>query len=134
VALLLQRWLERWQDWRAAPPGTQAKNKKQERKKRQQAEEDEDEEEDMDEGEPRSTTLITGPPGSGKTALVYATAAKLGFEVIEVNTSQLRSGAEVKKLFSEATQSQHISQAPSAASFAAALQAQALPAPPAPAT
>lgn len=126
---MLQRWLESWQDWRAAAPGSQAKKKKQRKKK--QMEEDDEDEEDMDDGEPRSTTLITGPPGCGKTALVYATAAKLGFEVIEVNTSQLRSGAEVKKLFSEATQSQHISQAPSASSFAAALQAMPAPLPPA---
>lgn len=134
VALLLQRWLESWQDWRAAAPGTQAKKKKPQRKKRQQEQEGEEDEEEMNEGGPRSTTLITGPPGCGKTALVYATAAKLGFEIIEVNTSQIRSGTEIKKLFSEATQSQHISQAPSTASFVAALQAQALPAPLPPAT
>lgn len=134
MALLLQRWLESWQDWRAAAPGTQAKKKKPQRKKRQQEQEGEEDEEEMNEGGPRSTTLITGPPGCGKTALVYATAAKLGFEIIEVNTSQIRSGTEIKKLFSEATQSQHISQAPSTASFVAALQAQALPAPLPPAT
>lgn len=38
---------------------------------------------------PPSTMLLTGAPGSGKTALCYATAQKLGFEVIEINASQV---------------------------------------------
>ena len=44
-------------------------------------------------GGPMNTTAIVGPTGGGKTALVYAAAEKMGFGVIEVNTSQVRSAA-----------------------------------------
>jgi trimeric autotransporter adhesin len=53
--------------------------------------------------------LLYGCNGVGKTSAVYTCAAALGFEVIEVNASQQRSGAAIKKLFSEAAQSQTIS-------------------------
>eukprot|EP00953_Heterococcus_sp_UTEX-ZZ885_P009305 5493-Heterococcus_DN1.PRE.4 len=53
--------------------------------------------------------LLYGCDGVGKTSAVYTCAAALGFEVIEVNASQQRSGAAIKKLFSEAAQSQTIS-------------------------
>lgn len=38
-------------------------------------------------------------------------AKALGYEVIEVNPSQLRSGAAIRRLFGEATQSHHVSSA-----------------------
>ncbi|CAN0421404.1 unnamed protein product, partial [Hapterophycus canaliculatus] len=40
-------------------------------------------------------------------------ARALGYEVIEVNPSQLRSGAAIRRLFGEATQSHHVSSAES---------------------
>eukprot|EP00063_Salmo_salar_P011472 XP_013986307.1 PREDICTED: ATPase family AAA domain-containing protein 5-like isoform X2 [Salmo salar] len=52
-----------------------------------------------------STMLITGPPGVGKTASVYACAQELGFKVFEVNSSSQRSGRHVLTQLKEATQS-----------------------------
>ncbi|XP_029918768.1 ATPase family AAA domain-containing protein 5b [Myripristis murdjan] len=49
--------------------------------------------------------LITGPPGVGKTASVYACAQELGFKVFEVNCSSQRSGRHVLSQLKEATQS-----------------------------
>ena len=47
-----------------------------------------------------------GPTGSCKTALVHAAASHCGFKVIELNASHWRSGNIIKKLVSEASQSQ----------------------------
>ncbi|XP_059195593.1 ATPase family AAA domain-containing protein 5b [Centropristis striata] len=52
-----------------------------------------------------NTMLITGPPGVGKTASVYACAQELGFKVFEVNASSQRSGRHVLSQLKEATQS-----------------------------
>uniref|UniRef100_A0A8C8GND8 AAA+ ATPase domain-containing protein n=1 Tax=Oncorhynchus tshawytscha TaxID=74940 RepID=A0A8C8GND8_ONCTS len=52
-----------------------------------------------------STMLITGPPGVGKTASVYACAQELGFKVFEVNASSQRSGRHILTQLKEATQS-----------------------------
>ena len=52
--------------------------------------------------------LMYGPPGVGKSSAVFACAAMHGFEVIEVNSSMVRSGAAIKDLFLEATQSRHV--------------------------
>ncbi|XP_044044944.1 ATPase family AAA domain-containing protein 5b isoform X2 [Siniperca chuatsi] len=49
--------------------------------------------------------LITGPPGVGKTASVYACSQELGFKVFEVNCSSQRSGCHVLSQLKEATQS-----------------------------
>ncbi|KAM8771979.1 ATPase family AAA domain-containing protein 5b [Acanthopagrus schlegelii] len=49
--------------------------------------------------------LITGPPGVGKTAAVYACCQELGFKVFEVNCSSQRSGCHIVSQLKEATQS-----------------------------
>ena len=41
--------------------------------------------------------LLEGPPGSGKTATVFALAAEMGFNVLEENASSNRSGKRVKQ-------------------------------------
>lgn len=52
-----------------------------------------------------NTLLITGPVGCGKSAAVFACAREQGFNVIEVNTSDMRNGAYVRQKFEEATKS-----------------------------
>jgi replication factor C subunit 1 len=47
--------------------------------------------------------LITGPPGIGKTTLAHLIAKRCRYEVIEVNASEDRSAAAVRKLFQTAT-------------------------------
>ncbi|XP_061627554.1 ATPase family AAA domain-containing protein 5b isoform X2 [Phyllopteryx taeniolatus] len=61
--------------------------------------------EDHGEPPPCNTMLITGPPGVGKTASVYACAQELGFQVFEVNSSSQRNGRQVLCQLREATQS-----------------------------
>ena len=43
-----------------------------------------------------NTALIVGPAGCGKTATVFALAAELGFNVLEVNASSNRTGKQVR--------------------------------------
>jgi DNA polymerase III delta prime subunit len=49
--------------------------------------------------------LLTGPPSSGKTALVHHVARHCHCSVLEVNTTRLRSGSALKCAIEEATQS-----------------------------
>jgi len=58
-----------------------------------------------------STFVITGPIGAGKSSLVHACAQDQGYNVLEVNASQQRSGRAIKALFGEAAQSRHLSMA-----------------------
>ncbi|XP_074263579.1 uncharacterized protein LOC141586296 isoform X2 [Silene latifolia] len=50
----------------------------------------------------KNVLLVSGPVGSGKSAAIYACAKEQGFEVIEVNASDWRSGAILKQKFGEA--------------------------------
>jgi len=47
--------------------------------------------------------LITGPPGIGKTTLAHLIAKRCRYEVVEVNASEDRSAAAIRKLFQTAT-------------------------------
>lgn len=64
--------------------------------------------------------VLEGPSGSGKSAAVLACARRLGYRVIEVNASQTRSGAAVRKTIAEAAQSAHILDSSTGASSASA--------------
>ncbi|NXN15522.1 ATAD5 protein, partial [Indicator maculatus] len=55
-----------------------------------------------------NTVVITGPPGVGKTAAVYACAQELGFKIFEVNASCQRSGRQILSQLKEATQSHQV--------------------------
>uniref|UniRef100_A0A8D0BEM7 ATPase AAA-type core domain-containing protein n=1 Tax=Salvator merianae TaxID=96440 RepID=A0A8D0BEM7_SALMN len=57
-----------------------------------------------------NTVLLTGPPGIGKTAAVYACAQELGFKIFEVNASCQRSGRQILSQLKEATQSHQVDQ------------------------
>lgn len=52
--------------------------------------------------------VLYGPIGSGKTSAVYAVASELGFSVLEINASMKRSGANLRTMVEEATQSKHV--------------------------
>jgi hypothetical protein len=52
--------------------------------------------------------ILLGKTGSGKSSLVYEVAKEVGAAVIEINTSQPRSGSALKKLVSEAGQSRNL--------------------------
>ncbi|KAJ6798913.1 Uncharacterized protein M6B38_212620 [Iris pallida] len=71
-------------------------------------------ESDMDDLEDADTLknvlLLTGPVGSGKSAAIYACAKEQGFEVIEVNASDLRGGAHIKQKIGEAAESHRLNQ------------------------
>ncbi|XP_058258253.1 ATPase family AAA domain-containing protein 5b isoform X2 [Hemibagrus wyckioides] len=60
------------------------------------------------EGELCNTLLIHGPTGAGKSAAVFACAEQLGFKVLEVNSSSLRSGRLVLSQLRESTQSHQV--------------------------
>ncbi|KAL1533632.1 hypothetical protein AAHA92_33492 [Salvia divinorum] len=53
----------------------------------------------------KNVLLVTGPVGSGKSAAIYACARDQGFQIIEINASDWRSGALVKQKFGEAVES-----------------------------
>ncbi|MDP7180933.1 MAG: replication factor C large subunit [Candidatus Woesearchaeota archaeon] len=46
--------------------------------------------------------LLHGPAGTGKTSSVYAVAKELGFEVIEVNSSDVRNKAQIQEVVGQA--------------------------------
>ncbi|XP_057873994.2 uncharacterized protein LOC131079969 isoform X1 [Cryptomeria japonica] len=58
----------------------------------------------------KNISLLTGPVGCGKSAALYACAKEQGFDVIEVNASDCRSGALVKQKFGEAMESHGLNQ------------------------
>jgi DNA polymerase III delta prime subunit len=49
--------------------------------------------------------LLTGPPSSGKTAMVHHVAKQCMCSVVEINTTEIRSGAALKNKIEEATKS-----------------------------
>ncbi|RUS19935.1 hypothetical protein BC937DRAFT_86693 [Endogone sp. FLAS-F59071] len=52
-----------------------------------------------------NTILLSGPPGSGKTAAVYACAAEAGYEVFEVHSGHRRAGRDVLAMVGEMAES-----------------------------
>ena len=49
----------------------------------------------------KKATLLYGPPGVGKSALVYAAANELNLKIIEMNASDIRTEKAIKNAKSE---------------------------------
>ncbi|XP_041095727.1 ATPase family AAA domain-containing protein 5-like isoform X2 [Polyodon spathula] len=107
----LHSWLKEWKLRADREEKKKQKEKKQEKEK-SEAWDDDDFKNDQSEDEMEdllcNTVLITGPPGVGKTAAVYACAQELGFKVFEVNASSQRSGRQILSQLKEATQSHQV--------------------------
>lgn len=106
----LQTWIQKWCRARETAMERmmerQRKLRKQKRKRKiQYKEEDDDDLWQDDESRLGSLFLLTGPPSSGKTALVHSVAAQCQCPVLEINTTQARGGASLKNAIQEATQS-----------------------------
>jgi len=81
----------------------QVKRKKKRRKKKKSGYDSDDS--FLDDGGLENLFLISGPTGSGKTSLVHAVAEQSDCVVIEINSSEQRSGAALKRAIQETTQS-----------------------------
>lgn len=57
---------------------------------------------DWERGKRQEPLLVWGPPGCGKGAVVFALAETMGWEVVEMNASDLRNKASVQKLIGSA--------------------------------
>ncbi|KAF8778494.1 ATPase family AAA domain-containing protein 5 [Argiope bruennichi] len=55
-----------------------------------------------------NSVIIMGPPGCGKTSLVFSLANDHGFKVLEVNASSCRSGRNISHQLKEALESYHV--------------------------
>ena len=52
----------------------------------------------------KRAALLHGPPGCGKTSLIYALAAQENLEIVEINASDFRNREQVEKVLKPATQ------------------------------
>ncbi|XP_073463196.1 ATPase family AAA domain-containing protein 5 isoform X2 [Aquarana catesbeiana] len=105
----LHSWLRDWKT-RAEKEEKKTQMQKTGKDKNDTWDQDDFNDEDSDEDSLCNTVLITGPPGVGKTAAVYACAQELGFKVFEVNASCQRSGRQILAQLKEATQSHQVDQ------------------------
>ncbi|GMF21367.1 unnamed protein product [Phytophthora fragariaefolia] len=70
--------------------------------------EDHDSDSEDDIGDLCRLFILEGESGSGKSAAVYACAEGLGYEIIEINAAQNRSGKSIVEIAGEATQSTRV--------------------------
>ncbi|XP_019398344.1 PREDICTED: ATPase family AAA domain-containing protein 5 [Crocodylus porosus] len=108
----LHGWLQEWKRRADLEEKRNQKVEKDEGNTQQDSLDSMDFKEDKSDGEEEialcNTMLITGPPGVGKTAAVYACAQELGFKIFEVNASCQRSGRQILSQLKEATQSHQV--------------------------
>ncbi|NXE48775.1 ATAD5 protein, partial [Casuarius casuarius] len=107
----LHSWLKEWKkraDWEEKRNQKGAKEDKEHQDSLDSLDFKDDKSDIEEETSLCNTVLITGPPGVGKTAAVYACAQELGFKIFEVNASCQRSGRQILSQLKEATQSHQV--------------------------
>ncbi|NWW96270.1 ATAD5 protein, partial [Rhynochetos jubatus] len=107
----LHSWLKEWKkraDWEEKRNQKREKEDKEHQDSLDSLDFKESESDIEEETSLCNTVLITGPPGVGKTAAVYACAQELGFKIFEVNASCQRSGRQILSQLKEATQSHQV--------------------------
>ncbi|KFV83431.1 ATPase family AAA domain-containing protein 5, partial [Struthio camelus australis] len=107
----LHSWLKEWKkraDWEEKRNQKGAKEDKEHQDSLDSLDFKDDKSDIEEETNLCNTVLITGPPGVGKTAAVYACAQELGFKIFEVNASCQRSGRQILSQLKEATQSHQV--------------------------
>ncbi len=55
-------------------------------------------------GKPQKPLLLVGPPGVGKTATAYALAEEMGWDLVEMNASDVRDAKNVERVLGSASQ------------------------------
>uniref|UniRef100_S4R7R2 AAA+ ATPase domain-containing protein n=1 Tax=Petromyzon marinus TaxID=7757 RepID=S4R7R2_PETMA len=105
----LHGWLKEWKSRADREAERASRREKTESQENQSESGDDESSSSEDEDSLCHGMLLTGPPGVGKTAAVYACAQELGFKVFEVNCSSQRSGRHILAQLREATQSHQVS-------------------------
>lgn len=128
---ILYDWLTTLQVHQVQSGQVQSKMKPLMQKKRRKRKSDEmddfiahsdDDEEDSSQG-PKNSILLVGPPGSGKTASVFAVAQQLGFEIFELHPGMRRNTKDILDKVGDMTQNHLVQRAPDVSSRRSSISA-----------
>lgn len=128
---ILYDWLTTLQVHQVQSGQVQSKMKPLMQKKRRKRKSDEmddfiahsdDDEVDSSQG-PKNSILLVGPPGSGKTASVFAVAQQLGFEIFELHPGMRRNTKDILDKVGDMTQNHLVQRAPDVSSRRSSISA-----------